>query len=145
EFTEKLFACGSVLTSLPAEQAITTDSKAYTEQGRSFSVAQIEELGFDQFWKRKDELVAALEEYRQERDFFFSALLGTDGVRKTSLLLIAGPSTFLRSIDYPEKQTGVYELAGVVSRKKQLLPYLIHCLQHGVGKAPMNPSHLTAV
>ena len=65
EFTEKLFASGSVLTTKPAAQAITTDCKEYLENGRAFSVAQIEELGFDQFWKRKTEVLAALEEHHR--------------------------------------------------------------------------------
>jgi manganese-dependent inorganic pyrophosphatase len=61
DFTEKLFASGSVLTSKPAAQAITNDCKEYAELGHTFSVAQIEEIGFDQFAKRKDEVMAALE------------------------------------------------------------------------------------
>ncbi|HEY3914261.1 MAG TPA: putative manganese-dependent inorganic diphosphatase, partial [Verrucomicrobiae bacterium] len=51
EFTEKLFASGSLLTLKPAPQAITTDCKEYKEDGVQFSVAQIEEVGFDNFWK----------------------------------------------------------------------------------------------
>ena len=128
EFTEKLFASGSLLTSKPAEQAITTDCKEYTEQGRNFSVAQIEEIGFDQFGKRKTDVVAALEAYRARNGYFFSALLVTDVVRQTSLLVLAGADALLERIDYPELEPGIYELEGVVSRKKQLLPYLTHCL-----------------
>jgi len=109
-------------------QAITTDCKEYVEQGRSFSVAQIEEIGFDPFWTRKADLVAALEAWRSKQGYFFSALLVTDVVRQTSLLVIAGADQFLRKIDYPELEPGIYELTGVVSRKKQLLPYLTHCL-----------------
>jgi manganese-dependent inorganic pyrophosphatase len=129
EFTEKLFASGSVLTSKPAPQAITTDCKEYRELGRTFSVAQIEEIGFDQFWKRKADVLTALENYRRERNYAFSALLVTDVVTQTSLLLIAGTQAFRDQIDYPESEPCIYELAGVVSRKKQLLPYLTHCLE----------------
>ena len=64
EFTEKLFASGSLLTLKPAPQAIATDCKEYTENGAKFSVAQIEEIGLQQFWKRKDELLVALETFR---------------------------------------------------------------------------------
>lgn len=129
EFTEKLFESGSLLTSLPAPQAITTDCKEYTEQGRVFSVAQIEEIGFDQFWKRKAEVVGALEEQRKAKGYYFSALLVTDVVLQTSLLVITGAAQFLARVDHPELEPGIYELAGVVSRKKQLLPYLTHCLE----------------
>lgn len=129
EFTEKLFASGSLLTLKPAPQAITTDCKEYREDGEAFSVAQIEEIGFEQFWKRKDELLGALESYRSGKNFLFSALLVTDVVRQHSLMLVAGSKKFTDKIDYPEPQPGVFELGGVVSRKKQLLPYLTHCLQ----------------
>lgn len=128
-FTEKLFESGSVLISKPAGQAITTDCKEYTEDGRRFSVAQIEEIGFDQFHKRKTEVLAALAEFQRGKEYYFAALLVTDVVRQSSLLVIAGDSNFLRQIDYPELEPGIYELMGVVSRKKQLLPYLTHSLK----------------
>jgi manganese-dependent inorganic pyrophosphatase len=128
-FTEKLFASGSLLTLKPAPQAITTDCKEYAEAGAKFSVAQIEEIGFEQFWKRKDELLAALEVYRGKRTYFFSALLVTDVTTQNSLLLVVGDEKFISRIDYPRREPGIYELRDVVSRKKQLLPYLTHCLR----------------
>lgn len=145
EFTEKLFASGSILTSLPATQAVTIDCKEFSHQGRIFSVAQIEELGFVEFWRRKEELSQALESYRRQKGYFFSALLVTDVVRKTSLLLVAGSQPFLRRIDYPEREPGVYELAGIVSRKKQVLPHLIHCLGDEGIKAPGRAEPVTMV
>jgi manganese-dependent inorganic pyrophosphatase len=129
EFTEKLFASGSVLTLKPAWQAITIDCKEYKENGDSFSVAQIEEIGFDQFWKRKEELQVALEEYARNRKYLFSSLLVTDVVLQNSLMLVAGSKAFIEQIDYPPTAPGVFELRDVVSRKKQLLPYLTHCVE----------------
>ena len=128
EFTEKLFASGSLLISQPVVQAITTDCKEYIEQGRTFSVAQIEEMGFDPFWTRKAQVVEAIEQWKSTKGYFLSALLVTDVVKQTSLLVIASTDAFLNAIDYPELEPGIYELDGVVSRKMQLLPYLTHCL-----------------
>ena len=127
-FTEQLFNSGSVLTAKPAAQAITTDCKEYTERGHRFSVAQIEETGFEQFQIRKAEVSAALEAYRSRHEYLFSALLVTDVVVQNSLLLVAGTEAFLKTIEYPEREPGVFELNGVVSRKKQLLPFLTDCL-----------------
>ena len=129
EFTEKLFASGSLLTLKPAPQAVTTDCKEYIEDGAMFSVAQIEEIGFDQFAKRKDELLAALTEYQRHHDYLFSALMVTDVTRQCSMLLVAGAKKFVDHIDYPKVEPGIFELREVVSRKKQLLPYLTHCLK----------------
>lgn len=128
EFTDKLFASGSILVSRPAEQAIVADCKEYQEGTRRFSVAQIEELGFDNFERCRELVCRALATYCREKGYFFSALLVTDVVEQTSLLLLAGDPRFLRTIDYPEREPGIYEMAGVVSRKKQLLPYLTHQL-----------------
>ncbi|NJM55178.1 MAG: hypothetical protein HC841_04005 [Verrucomicrobiae bacterium] len=127
-FTEKLFNSGSVLVNKRADEAITADCKEYTENQRTFSVAQIEEIGFEQFWKRKAQVVEALEDYREGKSYYFSALLVSDVATQDSLLLVAGAKEFLAAIDYPELEPGIYELKGVVSRKKQLLPFLTHCL-----------------
>ena len=129
EFTEKLFASGSLLTLKPAPQAVTTDCKEYREGVATFSVAQIEEIGFDQFAKRKDELLVALTEYQRHHGYLFSALMVTDVARQCTMLLVAGSMRFLERIDYPKVEPGIFELREVVSRKKQLLPYLTHCLQ----------------
>lgn len=128
-FTEKLFASGSLLVTKTAQQAVATDCKEYSENGKVFSVAQIEEMGFDQFWKRKNEVIKALAEHRETNEYFFSALLITDVVTQSSLLLLAGTDPFLAKIEYPEIEPDIYELRGIVSRKKQLLPYLTHCLE----------------
>ena len=139
-FMEKLFASGSVLISKTAFQAITTDCKEYVEQGRTFSVAQIEEIGFDQFLKRKAEVMLALQDYRKTKEYFFSSLLVTDVVRQSSVLVVAAEEMFLRQINYPELEAGLYELNGVVSRKKQLLPYLTHCLEEMRSPVHHSPS-----
>jgi manganese-dependent inorganic pyrophosphatase len=129
DFTEKLFASGSLLTLKPAPQAITTDCKEYAEHNVKFSVAQIEEIGFEQFWKRKDELLTALEAYREQRAYHFSSLLVTDVTTQCSLLLVVGDAKFIKRITHPRLEPGIYEMRDVVSRKKQLLPYLTHCLR----------------
>ena len=130
EFTEKLFESGSVLTSRTSAQAIATDCKEYVERQMRFSVAQIEEIGFESFNRQKHEVTAALEAYRLSHNYFFSALLVTDVVLQTSLLVVAGPTDFTSQIHYPSLEPGVFQLEGVVSRKKQLLPYLAHRLEN---------------
>ena len=129
DFTEKLFASGSPLARGSSHAAITTDCKEYHENRARFSVAQIEEIGFNQFWKRQTELLEALESYRQSCKYLFSALMVTDVNTQSSLLLVVGDAAFTATIDYPRVEPGIYELKDIVSRKKQLLPYLTHCLE----------------
>ena len=69
-----------------------------------------------------------MKRYRTEKGYFFSALLVTDVVTQSSLLAMNGDARMLEQINYPSHETGLYELNGVVSRKKQVMPYLTHCL-----------------
>lgn len=127
-FTEQLFASGSILTLKSSPEAITVDCKEYDEHGTRFSVAQIEELGFNTFHTQKEDLMNALENYRAKNGYFFSSLLVTDVVKHTSMLLVSGPPEFLDHITYPAIEEKIFELKNVVSRKKQLLPYLTEVL-----------------
>ena len=132
EFTDALFSSGSVLTHRTPDKAITNDCKEYKELGRTFSVAQIEEIGFNQFWEQKTNLHEALEAYRLQHRYDFSALLVTDVVRQSSLLLVSGNHHFKKAIQYDQVKSDVYDLPGIVSRKKQLLPYLTKCLNNAL-------------
>ena len=128
ELAAEIFRVGSPLLTMSPEQAISADAKPYEEDGHRFSVAQIEELTFAHFGEKRDALLAALAATRTREGLLFACLLVTDINDQTSLLLVQGADEFLRTIDYPQRSPHIWELAGVVSRKKQLLPYLLHCL-----------------
>jgi manganese-dependent inorganic pyrophosphatase len=134
----EIFAVGSPLQTLRLNDVVTSDAKEYEEAGERFSVSQIEELSFGPFYEKQAELALALDEYRQDRRLFFSALLVTDVNTQNSLLLVSGSEEFRHQIDYPVAGPGLWQLDGVVSRKKQLLPYLVQCL-HETQPAPEPP------
>jgi manganese-dependent inorganic pyrophosphatase len=125
---ESIFAVGSPLLTLAPADVIVADCKDYSEDGYNFSVAQIEELGFSHFYEKKDALWKELEAYRAKQNYYFAALLVTDVNTQNSLLLLAAPKEFLATIYYPSRGENLYELNNVVSRKKQLVPYLLECL-----------------
>jgi manganese-dependent inorganic pyrophosphatase len=129
KLAEQIFSVGSPLLTMTPEQAINADCKPYAENGHRFTVAQIEELTFAHFPEKKDALLDAIEAQRAKAGMLFAALLVTDINTQNSLLIVRGADEFLRTIDYPEHAPFVWELNGVVSRKKQLLPYLLGCLE----------------
>ena len=77
------------------------------------------------FLNRKAELEAELQKIRDEKNYTLAALLVTDIVQGTSLLLTAGPKELPFMIGYPAQETNLYLAAGVLSRKKQLVPHLL--------------------
>lgn len=128
EFASEIFSVGSPLLTMTPQQAVLADCKEYEEHGVRFSVAQIEEVTFASFDERRDQLLAALRERTVAAGLFFAALLVTDINLQNSYLLAEGDPDFLRTINYPQEADRVWFLEGVVSRKKQLLPYLTECL-----------------
>ncbi len=126
---EAIFAVGSPLLTLEPTAVVNTDCKDYEEEGRKFSVAQIEELSFANFHSRTDAVLEALEAHRSKSDLVFSALMVTDINTQNSILAVVGDEDFLETIDYPAKGPNLWQLDGVVSRKKQLLPYLLEKLE----------------
>ncbi|MEL7267092.1 MAG: DHHA2 domain-containing protein, partial [Planctomycetota bacterium] len=121
---DEFFQVGSALRSCTADQVVREDCKEFSEDGRRFSISQIEEIGFDRFWNRKQELRSALEQMAGEKQYEFSALLITDIASNGSLLLMSDEPEGWEEINYPDLEPGLYELKNVVSRKKQLLPLI---------------------
>jgi manganese-dependent inorganic pyrophosphatase len=124
EFTRGFFEAGSILRELPPSAVIGTDRKEYLEAGWRVSISQIEELGLEAFDEREKELQAALASLRTERTLDFACLLVTDITRHRSLLLTDGDQRITDALTYPRLRKGVFDLEGVVSRKKQFFPYL---------------------
>jgi manganese-dependent inorganic pyrophosphatase len=124
ELAETIFSAGSIIISETPETVIRTDMKVYQEGALSFSVSQVEELGFDNFRQHHRELEEALGRVRESENLSFAALLVTDINSQNSLLLVEGDEELRDQIKYPLGSSGAFELNGIVSRKKQLIPYL---------------------
>ena len=128
-FAKEFFEIGSALRSCTPTEVLREDCKEFTEHGQRFSISQIEEIGFDLFWDRKDELRTALEQLALTQRLDFSALLVTDVVSNGSLLLLSHESDEWDEINYPQLDRNLYQLDNVVSRKKQLLPLIAQLIE----------------
>ncbi len=128
ELAAEIFAVGSPLLTMTPEQTIQADSKEYEHDRGRFVVAQIEELSFSHLAEKQAALIEALAQRVRGQGLLFMALLVTDINTQNSLLLAAGAEAFLEEIDFPQRAPHVWELEGIVSRKKQLLPYLLRCV-----------------
>jgi len=130
KLAEAIFASGSVIQASPPEAIVQSDYKAYEEEGVRFSVSQVEELGFGNFWAREKSISSALDELRRKEGYSFSALLVTDINTQNSVLLVKGDPLLIEKITYAQIQKDeIFDLPGIVSRKKQLIPYLTSLLR----------------
>jgi manganese-dependent inorganic pyrophosphatase len=124
-FASAFFAAGSALQSYTAAEALKQDCKQYQENGWKIAVSQVEESGLEIFWEKKEELSTALADLAHEQNCDFACLMVTDITRHYSLLLTHGEPEIRHSLNYPKLETNLYELRGIVSRKKELLPHLM--------------------
>ncbi len=108
-----------------ARQLLTTDFKEYEVSGQVLGLGQVEVVSFHAFHSRKIELEEELACLRKEKGYLLAALLVTDIVEGTSLLLTAGPKELPLLLGYPQQETNLYLARGVLSRKKQLVPHLL--------------------
>lgn len=135
DLAANIFDAGSVIKSESVEHVVQTDQKIYDEDEHRFAVSQIEELGFDALWDRCADLNRELEKLCRREGLLFAALLVTDINTQNSLLLIRGDESIVESITYPHLAAhDVFELNGIVSRKKQLIPYLTTLVQNHAPK-----------
>jgi manganese-dependent inorganic pyrophosphatase len=89
----------------------------------------METVGFDAFKQVRGELAAELESAREEARCDFSCLMVTDITSSTSLLLCTGEPGIIDAITYPRVGENLFEMVGVLSRKKQMMPYLAGLLR----------------
>ena len=108
--------------------AVYGDRKTYEENNWTIAISQAEELGLELFWKRKDDLQATLDTFVETNQVDFACLMITDIGMQSSKLLVSGHPKIVENIDYPREERFLFDLPGVVSRKKQLLPTLMWIL-----------------
>jgi manganese-dependent inorganic pyrophosphatase len=125
QLADDIFNSGSVILASPPEKVVRSDFKIYEEEGIRYAVSQVEELGFRNFWQHAKAIAQAVRDLRDEERLTFAALLVTDINTQNSLLLVKGDSAIIDRISYPHvEQDEIFDMPGVVSRKKQLIPYL---------------------
>ena len=98
--------------------------KEYTEMEETFTVSQIEVEDTTEVLDRRKEFMAVLDAERAKGEKLFSALMVTDIAILSSIMLISADAKFLKAITLPKHDESVYEMRGVVSRKKQMMPLL---------------------
>ena len=131
----EVLSAASKISGRSAREIISQDMKIYNENGFQFSVSQIEVENPAEITGRKAEFVDILDDERAKNGRLFAALLVTDIIRLSSLLVISAPADFLQTLTLPQQEDNVYYMKDIVSRKKQLMPILSEILEN-YGRQP---------
>ena len=122
----ELFGVGSVIANNPPEKVLIIDKKNYNVGKHTYSIAQVEEANFNNFELKFSDLLAAANALLKKEGLSFFALIVTNLPKETSLMLAVGERDFMNVLPYNEIKDNLYDLPGIRSRKKQLIPQLIN-------------------
>ncbi len=124
----EMFEATADVSDVSAEEIITRDAKRYeVRSGQTICIAQIEVVGGG-LMERKPELLQAMRDERERREFHLYALMITDVLSKGTQLLVDGDVRAVGRCFGQETQDGVIKLPGVMSRKKEVAPRLLAAL-----------------
>ncbi len=128
-YGKQVVEAGAGLSSREPYDIVSTDLKSYSTGGYSFVIAQVEVTDLRQLDEHLVGLKAALGALRNQKKVDFTMLMVTDVVDNSSKLVLDNPPPILDDLPYPKQQDGTRLAAGVVSRKKQLLPVILSLLE----------------
>ncbi len=107
--------------------AILSDFKTYSEDGIKIGIGQCEVTTLNDLKDYKDSYAASLEEVRSMQGLNWAVLMITDVIHEHSALIC---TEHLGNKHLPYKSIGknLFDMPQVMSRKKQLLPEIIHAV-----------------
>ena len=129
-FGQQMFRAGSALAAYrDIESLLTADFKEYDVEDRRFGIGQVEVVTFQEFDDRQEEIANGLEALVDKRSLALAGLLVTDIVQQNSQLIVRGEKALVAAVGYPQISAGRFDLKGVLSRKKQLMPHLLRAFK----------------
>lgn len=124
EFGEKLFSITDNLATQDPAESILSDFKKYESGGVKMGVGQCEVTTLANVSDYAETYIKALEEIKVREGLDWTLLMITDVLREKSVLLVSEHRAN-RDLPYAMNDKQIYNMPGVMSRKKQLLPTLI--------------------
>lgn len=127
EFGLSMFSCMEGLKNRVPKEAVESDFKVYREKNLKIGIGQCECTTLEDMEDYRQEYLDALDEIRKKQELDWAVLMITDVIRENSLLF----TTDFRAgnhLPYSLITERVFDMPGVMSRKKQLLPEILHAV-----------------
>ncbi|MBE6028164.1 MAG: putative manganese-dependent inorganic diphosphatase [Clostridiales bacterium] len=124
EFGEKLFSITDNLQSQNPEEAILSDFKKYENGGTKMGIGQCEVTTLTDVGEYAQAYIDTLQQIADSQGLDWALLMVTDVLRENSVLLVSDCRSN-RDLPYAKIEKQIYDMPGVMSRKKQLLPVLL--------------------
>ena len=121
----EMLKAGTDLDDFTAEQLVNLDAKNLDKDGTKFVIAQVNTVSIEDVLKRQSELEAAINKTIEEKGLSLFVLAITDILNSNSQIIVLGTKTDAVEKGFNVKlENNTAFLEGVVSRKKQLIPFI---------------------
>ena len=126
-FGREMFSHVESLATRNPEKAILSDFKRYTEKGVMMGIGQCEVTTLDDIEDYKATYLSTLENVREKNGLNWAAVMITNVLKEHSILITTGFKAE-KYLPYTKLEDKVFDMPGVMSRKKQLLPEMLYAL-----------------
>ena len=125
EYGLEMLKAGTDLDDFSAEELINLDAKSLDKNGTKFVIAQVNTVSIDDVLKRQKELEEAINKTIAEKGLSLFVFAITDILNSNSEAIVLGEKgdVIEKAFDKKLENNRVF-LEGVVSRKKQLIPFI---------------------
>lgn len=125
EYGLEMLKAGTDLDDFSAEELINLDAKSLDKDGTKFVIAQVNTVSIEDVLKRQNELEDAINKAIEEKGLSLFVLAITDILNSNSEIIALGTKKDAVEKAFEKKlENNRAFLEGVVSRKKQLLPFI---------------------
>lgn len=130
KFGMEMLIAGTSLDDMSAHGILNADMKEFSMNGFKIAIAQINTVDTEGVMKRKDEIKLVMEAELKERGCNLFVLIITDIIKSGSTALVAGdyPTILEKAFNVKIEEDTAW-LNGVVSRKKQIVPFMMAATQ----------------
>ena len=128
EFGLEMFSCMEGLKNRVPKEAVESDFKVYHEKNLKIGIGQCECTTLEDMEDYREDYLQALEIVKNQQGLDWAVLMITDVIREHSILLITSFKAG-NHLPYSLISERVYDMPGVMSRKKQLLPEILHAVR----------------
>lgn len=129
-FSKKMFEAAASIKGKTIEELIYNDFKSFNINNQKIGIGQMTVINYQDVLNEKEKYLRVIESISQEHDYDIFAFCITDVINSNTYLLYNEESkTIFETIFNLKDIYQGYELKGVVSRKKQIIPLLMEELQ----------------
>lgn len=129
KFGMKMLIEGTSLSDKTPEEILLMDEKTFVMNGIKLSISQVNTVDVDGMLKQKKSLETIMKGNNENHGYRVSILVITDIIKAGSLLLVVGDSKLVEVGFRKNLIDGTVWIDGIVSRKKQVVPFLMAASQ----------------